>query len=141
VVPCGHAVVAQTPPKKVPEISAWIAFQRRFRLQAVSVLRLRRLNGQKVRQSSETTDRREAAQKLLEMEAEAKAPARYTVSEAVNRFVTELEGSGYAPKSVQRYKYSLKRLTDFLTAFQRRARNVLPCLQGTRNLRFGQGSI
>jgi len=100
-----------------------------------------RLNGQKVRQSSETTDRREAAQKLLEMEAEAKAPARYTVSEAVNRFVTELEGSGYAPKSAQRYKYSLKRLTDFLTAFQRRARNVLPCLQGTRNLRFGQGSI
>ena len=73
-----------------------------------------KLNGRKVRQSLETSDRQEAAKKLLEMEAEAKAPVKFTVSEAVKRFTTELEGSGYAPKSVQRYKYSLKRLTDFL---------------------------
>lgn len=75
-----------------------------------------KLNGRKIRQSLETTDRQEAAQKLLQMEAEAKAPVKYTVSEAVNRFTTELEGSGYAPKSVQRYKYRLKRLINFLSS-------------------------
>jgi integrase len=73
-----------------------------------------KLNGQKVRQSLETTDRQEAAKKLLKMEAEAKAPTKYTVSDAVERFTSERQNSGYAPKSIQRYKYSLQRLTTFL---------------------------
>ena len=74
-----------------------------------------KLNGAKVRQSLETSDRQEAARKLMEMEADAKAPTRYTVSEAMDRFTAERQNSGYAPKSVQRYRYSLQRLTTFLT--------------------------
>jgi len=72
------------------------------------------LNGKKVRQSLETTDRQEAAQKLLQMEAESKSPIHYTVAEAVGRFLAERQNSGHQPKSIQRYKYSLQRLTIFL---------------------------
>ena len=49
------------------------------------------------------------------MEAEAKAPTKYTVVDAVDRFISERKNSGYAPKSVERYQYSLNRLTSFLT--------------------------
>jgi site-specific recombinase XerD len=48
------------------------------------------------------------------MEAEAKAPTKYTFADAVERFTSERENSGYASKSIQRYKCSLQRLTTFL---------------------------
>ena len=53
-------------------------------------------------------------EKLLKIEAEAKAPTKYTFTEAVERFTSERQNSGYAAKSTQRYKYSLQRLTKFL---------------------------
>lgn len=74
-----------------------------------------KLNGRKVRQSLETSDRQEAAKKLLKIMAEAKAPTKYTFADAVERFTSERQNSGYAPKSIARYKYSLQRLTTFLT--------------------------
>jgi integrase len=72
-----------------------------------------KLNGKKVRQSLDTTDKQEAAQRLLKMEAEAKAPTNYTLAEAIERYLTERKNSGHKPKSIQRYQYSLNRLNTF----------------------------
>jgi integrase len=72
------------------------------------------LNGKKVRQSLGTSDKQEAAQGLLKMEAEAKAPTKYTFVEAAERFSAERGNSGFAPKTMQRYRYSLERLAKFL---------------------------
>jgi integrase len=73
-----------------------------------------KLNGKKIRQSLDTTDRQEAASRLLKIEAEAKAPFKYTLAEAVKKFLAERENSGHRPKSILRYQYSLERLTTFL---------------------------
>ncbi len=73
-----------------------------------------RLKGKKVRVSLETTDRQEAAAKLLQMEAEAKAPTKYTVAEAVQRFLKERQNSGFKAKSIQTYRYGLESMAGFL---------------------------
>jgi len=73
-----------------------------------------KLNGKKFRQSLDTTDRQQAASKLLQIEAEAKAPFKYSVADAVKRFLAERENSGHQRKSILRYQYSLERLTTFL---------------------------
>lgn len=73
-----------------------------------------KLNGRKVRVSLETTNREEASRKLLRMDAEEKAPNKLTVAEAAERFAADRQNSGYAAKSILRYKYSLERLVTYL---------------------------
>jgi integrase len=115
VVSLRHVGVAKTPPKQCRKYQPGSPFSRDLECKRCIYYAFGRFNGRKIRQSLETTERQEAAKKLLEMEANAKAPVRYTVSEAVCRFTTEMEGSGYAAKSVLRYKYSLNRLIEFLS--------------------------
>jgi integrase len=73
-----------------------------------------KLDGRKVRQSLGTSNREEASRKLLKMDADEKGPNKLTVADAVERFTADRENSGYAPKSIVRYKYSLQRLITFL---------------------------
>src|SRR5690242_17393123 len=73
-----------------------------------------KLGNQKIRQSLDTSDRQEAAARLLKMEADAKAPNKYTFAEARDRFKTERENSGHKKKSVDRYLYDLNQLATFL---------------------------
>ena len=74
-----------------------------------------KLNGVKVRQSLETTDRQEAAQKLLKIQAEAKAPTQYTLADAVSRFEADRRASKHKLKTIQRYRYDLNQLITFLS--------------------------
>jgi site-specific recombinase XerD len=48
------------------------------------------------------------------MEADAKAPTKYTVAEARDRFKADREASGHKKKSIDRYAYDLNQLATFL---------------------------
>ena len=61
-----------------------------------------RLNGKKVRRSLDTTDRQEAAWKLLQMEADAKAPTKHSVAEARDKFAANRKASGNQKSATNR---------------------------------------
>lgn len=55
-----------------------------------------KLNGKKIGQSLDTTDRKVSASRLIKIEAEAKALFQYTVAEVAKRFLAERENSGHS---------------------------------------------